>query len=673
MKLLTIGYSGEQNARRVLIPIGPYQAMWPDATPQLVVVRPVDEVEYIAVTTVEEDNLVWVPSAVDCQYVGVGKCQVVFTDAENNVIGKSEIFVVQVNAAVGDGSETPPEPYEPWVNSILAAADITVENAAKTTADAADAERYAGAASDSATAAEQAKRAIEDMDVAGNTLEPDSPVTITKIVDPETGAITLTFGIPQGEKGDPGPGITFHICTSEEYDPVTRIPTVANPEPNTFYLVPAEEPVSPDLFVEWIYTNNAWEQFGSASIDLSGYATVADTVLTTTLSRGRKAGTTVGTGSFAFGSNVEASGYYSFAIGNQTRATSSQTFAEGTSTVATEPCAHAEGVGTIASSGISHVFGTANVADSVNSLPGWEANKLYHVGDIVKRTIVGTVYGFRCTKEHSSASFSLLNGWEMTNQGTYAEIVGNGVDDDNRSNAYALDWSGNGHFMGNVYVGANADSSGGTRLPHDIQVNGTSVVSNGVANVPIAGAGTWGVTQPQTDRGIGTTNGKISISPATDTHIKEGNKKYYPVCTDKQHASTFYGLAKAAGADMKDIASTTVGIYPEAQKSAISQMLNAPVTVSGSTPTIAALPGISYECGEVVTLDITLPSSGCIDVIFESGSTPTVLTITPPTGYTVEWTDGFDATSLEANTMYEVNIKMTGTKCLGVAGAWATT
>ena len=79
----------------------------------------------------------------------------------------------------------------------------------------------------------------------------------------------------------------------------------------------------------------------------------------------------------------------------------------------------------------------------------------------------------------------------------------------------------------------------------------------------------------------------------------------------------------------------------------------------------------SILCGEVSTLDIVLPASGIVDVVFESGSTPTVLTITPPTGMTVEWANGFDPTALEADTLYELNIKMVGTKCLGVAGAWS--
>lgn len=80
------------------------------------------------------------------------------------------------------------------------------------------------------------------------------------------------------------------------------------------------------------------------------------------------------------------------------------------------------------------------------------------------------------------------------------------------------------------------------------------------------------------------------------------------------------------------------------------------VQVSGTTPTITAEENHRYVCDEVATLDITLPTSGIVDVTFESGSTPTVLTITPPSGVTLKWVNGFDPTSLEENTTYEINI-----------------
>lgn len=95
--------------------------------------------------------------------------------------------------------------------------------------------------------------------------------------------------------------------------------------------------------------------------------------------------------------------------------------------------------------------------------------------------------------------------------------------------------------------------------------------------------------------------------------------------------------------------------------------INPVETVSGTTPSITGKAGVRYVCGEVATLTIVVPASGIIDVVFDSGSTPTVLTVTPPTGMTMKWANGFDPTALEANTTYEINI-LDG--CMGVAGSW---
>jgi hypothetical protein len=97
--------------------------------------------------------------------------------------------------------------------------------------------------------------------------------------------------------------------------------------------------------------------------------------------------------------------------------------------------------------------------------------------------------------------------------------------------------------------------------------------------------------------------------------------------------------------------------------------LNPVVTVSGTTPSITGLAGLRYVCGEVSTLTIVAPESGCIDVTFTSGSTATVLTVSSAkTGVTaIKWANGFDPTSLEANTVYEINI-IDGE--FGVMGSW---
>lgn len=203
----------------------------------------------------------------------------------------------------------------------------------------------------------------------------------------------------------------------------------------------------------------------------------------------------------------------------------------------------------------------------------------------------------------------------------------------------------------------------------DVQVNGTSVLVDGVANVPLAtnDSGIAGVVKVNVYNGLTVGNGGIlGTNPAYDTDIKGGSQGYKPICPSRQHQSTFFGLSKAAGDTTQSQSSNAVGTYTDSAKSAIHEMLNGSVPVTGSTPSINALPGICYVCGEVATLDITLPASGIVDVVFESGSTATVLTITPPTGQTVKWTNGFDPNALATNTTYEINIA----DGLGVAAAW---
>ena len=78
-------------------------------------------------------------------------------------------------------------------------------------------------------------------------------------------------------------------------------------------------------------------------------------------------------------------------------------------------------------------------------------------------------------------------------------------------------------------------------------------------------------------------------------------------------------------------------------------MLNSAVQISGTDPTIVAKSGIRYVCGEVLSLNFTPSANGICDVMFTSGSTPTVLTL-PNTVKMPEWF------IIEANMTYEINI-----------------
>lgn len=87
-------------------------------------------------------------------------------------------------------------------------------------------------------------------------------------------------------------------------------------------------------------------------------------------------------------------------------------------------------------------------------------------------------------------------------------------------------------------------------------------------------------------------------------------------------------------------------------------------TVTGTTPSITAAANHRYVCGHVSTLSFTPSATGICDVVFESGSTATVLTVPN----TVRWPDWFDPTSLEANATYELNI-LNGV--YGAVGVWS--
>lgn len=82
----------------------------------------------------------------------------------------------------------------------------------------------------------------------------------------------------------------------------------------------------------------------------------------TNVSMGRKAESLVGNKSFAFGDNIEASGYCSHAEGKNTIASNNQSHSEGFETIATGAQAHAEGSGTSAFNRYSHASGVGTVS-----------------------------------------------------------------------------------------------------------------------------------------------------------------------------------------------------------------------------------------------------------------------------------------------------------------------
>ena len=159
----------------------------------------------------------------------------------------------------------------------------------------------------------------------------------------------------------------------------------------------------------------------------------------------------------------------------------------------------------------------------------------------------------------------------------------------------------------------------------DVKVNGSSVVTSGVANVPVGGQNTFGVFKAGGGSyGIDLSNGTIITAPAGDAHIKAGSQAYRIIAPSRQHLAAFYGLAKAAGHDEKNSANS-VGTYTDEAKAAIQTMLGtnsvlAPVEADNTADAAYAIGevfsynGKLYKATSAIAVnDVIVPGTNCTE------------------------------------------------------------
>lgn len=233
-------------------------------------------------------------------------------------------------------------------------------------------------------------------------------------------------------------------------------------------------------------------------------ADATDPVFSGSISMGRYAGSAVGTGSTAVGSDNKATANYAHAEGGQNEASGASSHAEGTAntasgsaahaegnngtasgnyahtegsgctasgttahaeglqTTASQSNAHAEGRGTTASGGNSHAEGEycQAVKNAAHAEGGSTiANKKYSHAEGNGTQTDGQqshAEGLGTKTTHASQHvFGEYNALDQSSaddehRGNYVEIVGNGTADNARSNARTLDWSGNEVLAGTL-------------------------------------------------------------------------------------------------------------------------------------------------------------------------------------------------------------------------------
>ena len=169
------------------------------------------------------------------------------------------------------------------------------------------------------------------------------------------------------------------------------------------------------------------------------------------------------TGTGSLNLNGTASGGNSVAIGQGCTASGSNSFASGRETIASNNYSHAEGYQTIASGDNgSHAEGIITEAKGRNSHAEGQ----------------GTIAGRR--GQHCFGEYNIEETGTATTRGTYVEIVGNGSNTSNRSNARTLDWLGNEVLAGDCTIKGNKSLDAVT-TKHAITITAEQGVASNVA------------------------------------------------------------------------------------------------------------------------------------------------------------------------------------------------
>lgn len=215
----------------------------------------------------------------------------------------------------------------------------------------------------------------------------------------------------------------------------------------------------------------------------------------------------------------------------------------------------------------------------------------------------------------------------------YAELITNG--------SITVDGVTVAYNENDIYVTPQADPV------TDVRINGTSIVENGIANVPFASTYTPGVMKVYHGNGLVLdTNNTLMTNPPLDSQIKSGTETHRPIVSAIQHRSTFYGLAKAAGDMTQSESSNDVGTYTDEAKAAILSMLGAAQAEKlifkddtfGNIWTFYQPIGIDLENNAIILEDatgipaeMTAPSTAFMtfkwseDIDFQYGTMPTEL------------------------------------------------
>lgn len=167
---IDIGIRGENDATEVVFDLSSLISTYGQGAAVLMAKRSMDTNPYPCTNVTQEGGtLTWVVTDLDTAYPGHGYVELAWY--VDSVLAKTIVYMTFCNADIGMASQTPPDPYESWVDTLTELGAETLQNAQDAEAAQTAAETAQGKAEDAQEAAEVAQGKAEDAQEAAETAQ----------------------------------------------------------------------------------------------------------------------------------------------------------------------------------------------------------------------------------------------------------------------------------------------------------------------------------------------------------------------------------------------------------------------------------------------------------------------------------------------------------------------
>ena len=186
-------------------------------------------------------------------------------------------------------------------------------------------------------------------------------------------------------------------------------------------------------------------------------------------------GNTTNLGQFAVGYGTQATGHVAFSAGQGTTASGHYSTAMGYDTTASGLLSTAMGYNTTASGYSSTALGSrTNASGDYSTASGWNSTASGDMSTTMGRFTTASDYASLVIGQYNSSGFSATDANNYSPSNT-AFVIGNGINDSNRSDAFKVMFNGDATVSNDLTVSGDVNVSSDARLKANIASLGSTI------------------------------------------------------------------------------------------------------------------------------------------------------------------------------------------------------